>query len=73
MTLRQLRETQFVKMRGQFVLLPDLKACLMLLNSNNLCRPPLIASSIAVFSKHLGYDGRRIRHKNAAAVDVIPP
>ena len=53
--------------------LPDSKACLMRLITNKLCQTPLTASSIAVFNKHLGYDGRRIRHKNAAAVDINPP
>jgi hypothetical protein len=41
MTLRQLRETQCVKTRGQFVLLPNSKAYLMLLNTNILCLLPL--------------------------------
>jgi hypothetical protein len=73
MTLPQLQRTQRAKMRGKFLRLLNSKACLMRLNTNNLCLPPLTASSIAVFSKHLGYDGRRIRHKNVAAVDVKPP
>jgi hypothetical protein len=71
MTLRKLRETQCVKMRWQFVLLPDSRECLMKLNTNDLCLNHLITSSIAVFNKHLGYDGRRIRHKNAEAIHAI--
>ena len=71
MTLRQDREIQRAKMRGKFLRLLNSKACLMRLNTNNLSLPPLTTSSIAVFSKHLGYDGRRIRHNNAAAVDAI--
>ena len=39
--LQQPRQTQCVKMRGQFVLLPDSKAYLMRLNTNILCLPPL--------------------------------
>ena len=43
MTLRQLHQTQCVKMRGQFVLSPDSKACLMRLNVNILCMTSLTA------------------------------
>jgi len=38
---RQLRQTQCVKMRVQFLRFLDLKACLMQLNINNLCLTPL--------------------------------
>jgi hypothetical protein len=35
MTLRQLRQTQCIKIQGQFVLTPNSKACLRQLNINN--------------------------------------
>ena len=37
MTLRQLHQTQCVKMRGEFLHLLDSNACLTQLNINNLC------------------------------------
>jgi hypothetical protein len=51
MALRQSRVTKCVKMRVQFVRLPDSKTYLMRLNTNILCLTPLTRRSRAAGSR----------------------
>ena len=57
MTLRQDRETKCVRIRGEFLLTPDSKACLMRLKSLCSAPPPLLPRHYRIVEAVVGEAG----------------